>query len=65
MRDPGAFVTSQARRQRVEVSLRKCSAEGRELFHEAMRKEVSGWLTAEAVRIVSRAGVDPSRLLRC
>ena len=63
--DYSSLVTSAARKGRLEVRLRKMNDKDKLLFQDAMKNEAGGWLTAEAVRIVARHNVDPSRLLRC
>ena len=54
MRDPSAFVASQARKGRMEVSLRKSTAKERDALKEAMKTEVTSVLYTEAVRVVAR-----------
>ncbi len=63
---PTAYVTSQACKKCVEAGFRtKCSPEDAETFREAMHQEASSWLSTEAVRALSKTGVDPARRLRC
>ena len=63
--DPTAYVATQARKAKIEVGMRRLSEEDRDRMRGAMKKEATSWMTARAVRILSGAGVDPARLLRC
>ncbi|CAK0865379.1 unnamed protein product, partial [Prorocentrum cordatum] len=65
MDDPSNFVASQARKGRVEVSFKKATPEEKKLLLEAQQKECTSVLSTKAVRILSRQGIDPARLLRC
>ncbi|CAK0865999.1 unnamed protein product, partial [Prorocentrum cordatum] len=65
MDDPSNFVASQARKGRVEVSFKKATPEEKKLLLEAQQKECTSVLSTKAVRILSRQGIDPTRLLRC
>ena len=65
MDDPSNFAASQARKGRVEVSFKTATAEENKLLLEAQQKECTSVLSAKAVRILSRRGIDPARLLRC
>ncbi|CAK0882044.1 unnamed protein product, partial [Prorocentrum cordatum] len=65
MDDPSNFVASQARKGRVEVSFKKATPEEKKLLLEAQQKECTSVLSTKAVRILSRKGIDPARLLRC
>ncbi|CAK0888982.1 unnamed protein product [Prorocentrum cordatum] len=64
MDNPSNFVASQARKGRVEVSFKKATPEEKKLLLEAQQKECTSVLSAKAVRILSRKGIDPARLLR-
>ena len=59
------FLVKEAKKGHLEVNLRRQRPGDRALFQEAMRKEATSWLYADAVRAVSRHGVDPERLLKC
>ncbi|CAK0848586.1 unnamed protein product, partial [Prorocentrum cordatum] len=65
MDDPSNFVASQARKGRVEVSFKKATPEEKKLLLEAQQKECTSVLSTKAVRILSRQGIDPARLLHC
>ena len=65
MDDPSNFVASQARKGRVEVSFKKATPNEKKLLLEAQQKECTSVLSTKAVRILSRQGIDPARLLRC
>ncbi|CAK0890102.1 unnamed protein product, partial [Prorocentrum cordatum] len=65
MDDPSNVVASQARKGRVEVSFKKAAPEEKNLLLEAQQKECTSVLSTKAVRILSRQGVHPARLLRC
>ena len=65
LHDPNAFVASQARKGRMEVSMRKSTPEEREELKRAMKTEVTSVLSTKAVRVIARKGIDPARLLRC
>ncbi|CAK0844297.1 unnamed protein product [Prorocentrum cordatum] len=65
MDDPSNFVASQARKGRLEVSFKKATPEEKKLLLEAQQKECTSVLSTKAVRILSRKGIDPARLLRC
>ena len=65
MDDPSNFVASQARKGRVEVSFKKATPNEKKLPLEAQQKECTSVLSTKAVRILSRQGIDPARLLRC
>ncbi|CAK0907600.1 unnamed protein product, partial [Prorocentrum cordatum] len=65
MDNPRNFVASQARKGRVEVSFKTATPEEKKLLLEAQQKECTSVLSTKAVRILSRKGIDPARLLRC
>ncbi|CAK0829538.1 unnamed protein product [Prorocentrum cordatum] len=65
MDNPRNFVASQARKGRVGVSFKKATPEEKKLLLEAQQKECTSVLSTKAVRILSRKGIDPARLLRC
>ncbi|CAK0793306.1 unnamed protein product [Prorocentrum cordatum] len=65
MDDPSNYVASQTRKGRVEVSFKKATPDEKKLLLEAQQKECSSALSTKAVRILSKQGVDPARLLRC
>ena len=49
-----AFVTTQLRRQRVEVNLHRLTTDEKKQFTEAKNKEVQQWLKYEVVRAVAK-----------
>ena len=49
-----AFVTTQLRRQRVEVNLKQLEEHDKKQFAEAKDKEVQQWLKYEVVKAVAK-----------
>ena len=49
---PGAFVTSQLRKRKVEVNTKKLSAEELELLDQAKANEIQQYLKNEAVEAI-------------
>ena len=63
-REPQVWVTTALRRKKVEVSLKKCTAEEVGKFTVAKSAELKQWMITEAVRRAKREGIPPSSLMR-
>ena len=61
---PSSYRASQARKSRVEVSVRRLDADQQAKFDVARKKEIDEWLAAEAIKVVSKFGVPEDRVMK-
>jgi len=62
--DKVAYVVSEAKKKRAEVSWRRASPEERALFDTAKQKEIQCWLDHDVLEACLRQGVPLQRILR-
>ena len=62
-RDATAYVATQARKAKMEISSHKLGLENLARMKGAMKKEADSCPTAKAARAIAGAGVDPARFL--
>ena len=61
---PSSHMASQARKSRVEVSVRRLDANQQAKLDVARKKEIDEWLAAEAIKVVSMFGIPEDRIMK-
>lgn len=67
--DPSLFehvmLTTQDRRQRVEVNYRSLGEHDRRLFDAAKKKEMNAWIDHGTIKRVTKGTLQPNQVMRC
>ena len=60
-KEKGCWVVNAKAKKTAEVCMRKLNHDDQDLFHQAMKKEVDSFLSADAVQICSSHGIPPRK----